>query len=136
MDQAAYMQRVAAQLALNDQARAVLGDARFYPYVEGADNFYANTAQALNKYPTVTSATAYQVYQLQVELQGLLALSSRGGQPTPDQVTAMQNTVASYNTKLETLVGPQVAEAYRSQGMGRMFTSFRPAPRTVVPITK
>ncbi len=129
MDQAAYLQRVTAQMALNEEAKAVLGDERFYPYVEGADSFYANTAQALNKFSTVTPAAKYQVYQLQVELQGqMMAQTSRGGQMTPDQAEAMRNTVASYNTKLEALVGPEVAEAYRNQGMGRMFTSFRPAP--------
>ena len=137
VDQAAQMQRVTAQMTLNEEARAVLGDERFYPYLEGADGYYAITAQALNNFPTVTPAAKYQVYQLQVDLQGqLMAQTSRGGQMTPDQTEAMRNTVASYNTKLEALVGPEVAEAYRNQGMGRMFTSFRAAPpRAATPAT-
>ena len=54
----------------------------------------------------------------------------------PEAVVAMQNTVATYNTKLETLVGPAVAEVYRTQGMGRIFSAYRPAPKAVVPISK
>jgi hypothetical protein len=136
MDAAVYAQRQLAQLALNEQVRAVLGDARFYSYLEGADHNYAVVAQALAKYPAVTPATTYQVYQLQTELQSQMAQTSRGGQMTPDQVEVMRNTVTTYNSKLEAAVGPEVAEAYRNQGMGRIFTSFRVAPRTLVPVTK
>jgi hypothetical protein len=62
-----------------------------------------------------------------MELQNQLAVSSRSGPVTPDQVEVMRTTVGAYNTKLEALVGADVAEAYRHQGMGQIFSSFRPA---------
>jgi len=136
MDGAAYSQRQLAQLALNDQAKAVLGDARFYSYLEGADPNYAMTARDLAKYPAVTPTATYQVYQLQLELQSQMAQMSRNGPMPPEAVEAMKNTVGTYNTKLESLLGSDVAEAYRTQGMGRIFSSFRPAPKAVVPVTK
>jgi hypothetical protein len=134
-DQTYYLQRQAAQMALNEEARAVLGDARFYSYLEGADNMYAITAQALNKYPVVTPAAMYQVYQVQVELQGQMAQNSRNGPMSPEQVEVMKTVVASANAKLDSLVGPEIAEAYRNQGMGQIFKSFRQAPRPATPST-
>jgi hypothetical protein len=137
MDASAMMQRQLAQLALNEQARTVLGDTRFFSYLEGADHMYAMTAQALAKYPAVTPATTYQVYQLQLELQNQLTQTSRGGQMTAAQGETLKNVVAAYNAKLEATVGPEVAEAYRNQGMGRMFGSFRQTPpRTAAPLTR
>jgi hypothetical protein len=136
-----FSQRQLAQMSLNEQARAVLGDTRFYAYLEGADRSYASVAQVLAKYPAVTPATAYQVYQLQSELQTEMSQTARSGPMPPEKIEEMRNTVAAYNTKLEAAVGPEVAEAYRNQGMGRMFTSFRQAPRpaasgTLVPVGK
>ena len=136
MDGTVYSQRQLAQLALNEQAKAVLGEARYYSYLEGADPNFAMTARDLAKFPTVTPASTYQVYQLQVELQSQMMQVSRNGPMTPDQTESMQNTVAVYNSKLEATLGPVIAEAYRSQGQGRIFASFRPAPKAVVPVTK
>jgi len=138
MDGVTYAQRQLAQLALNEQARAVLGDARFYSYLEGADSSYANVAQALGKYPAVTPAATYQVYQLQTELQSQMTQlqSVRSGPPPPEKMEELRTTVASYNTRLEATLGTEVAEAYRNQGMGRIFTSFRQAPRSLVPGAK
>jgi len=136
MDAAVFARRQLAQQAFNEQAKAVLGDARFYSFLEGSDPFYATMTRDLAKYPTVTPATAYQVYQLQVELQSQMTQMSRNGPMAPEAVVALQNTVATSNTKLETLVGPAVAEAYRTQGMGRIFSAYRPAPKAVVPISK
>jgi hypothetical protein len=135
MDQAAYMQRVSAQMALNEAARAVLGESRFYAYVEGADSMYAMAARALNKFPTVTPAASYQVYQLQVELQNQIARNA-SPQMSPAQAEALRNLVESYNNKLELLVGTAAANAYRNQGMGQVFKSFRSTPRAAGPATK
>lgn len=125
MDQAYYAQRQAAQLALNDQARAVLGEERFYSYLEGADHFYANVAKILNRQPTVTPASAYQVYQLQVELQNRLAQITRAGPMNKENSGDMRGVIQAYNTKLEGLIGAESAAVYRNQGIGRIFS---PAP--------
>jgi hypothetical protein len=128
-DATSYAQRQTAQQALNEQTRTVLGDERFYSYLEGADNNYANTSQVLTKYPAVTPATTYKVYQLQVELQSLMNQGARGGAMSPDKIAEMRTTVESYNARLEALIGAEAAEAYRKQGPGRAFAAFRSMPR-------
>lgn len=135
MDQASYAQRQASQLTLNEQARAVLGDARFYAFLEGADGNFANIARALEKYPAVTPTATYQVYQLQVELQSQMAQATRSGPPTPEQLESMRSLAAAYSARLDTLLGPEVAETYRGQGAGRIFSPFRPTPRPASPAT-
>ncbi|HEY8995720.1 MAG TPA: hypothetical protein VIM71_13715 [Lacunisphaera sp.] len=129
MDQNAYLQRQTAQMAFNEEVRTLLGESRFYSYLEGADHNYANVAKALTAYPTVTSAVSYQVYRLQNELQLTMAQASRGGAPSPEKMAEIRTTMESYNTRLETLIGVEAAAAYRKQGMGRMFDSYRNAPR-------
>jgi hypothetical protein len=54
---------------------------------------------------------------------------------SPEQVEVMKTVVGAANTKLESLLGPDIAEAYRTQGMGRIFSSFRAAPRATTPAT-
>jgi hypothetical protein len=133
MDAAAFAQRQQSQLSLNNEVRSVLGDARFYTYLEGADRNYASVAQVMAKYPAVTPAATYQAYQLQVELQGAVSQIARGGRLTPEQSAELRTTVESYNTRLESLIGTEAANAYRSQGMGRVFSSFRNIPTPAQP---
>lgn len=129
MDAATFAERQAAQMALNEEARAVLGETRFYSYVEGSDFQYANVAKAFVAFPSVAPSTAYQVYGLQTELQALMIRNPNDGPPSPERIAEMRTTVEAYNQRLESLVGAEAAEAYRKQGAGRMFTSFRNAPR-------
>jgi hypothetical protein len=129
MDQNTFAQRQAAQMTFNEEVRGLLGDSRFYSYLEGADFTYANVAKTLTTYPTVTPSASYQVYRLQNELQLAMAQSSRDGRPSPEKMAEMRTTVESYNTRLEALIGAEAAAAYRKQGMGRMFEAFRNTPR-------
>jgi hypothetical protein len=129
MDQNTWVQRQAAQRELNEQARGVLGDQRFYSYLEGSDRMYAQVAQAFSSYPTVTPTVSYQVYQLQTDLQAVMYQASRDGPPSQEKIAEMRTVVESYNARLEALVGAEAAEAYRKQGTGRMFGSFRNMPR-------
>ncbi len=124
-DATSFSQRQTAQMALNEEARAVLGDERFYPYLEGSDYQYASVAKAFVAHPAVTPATAYQVYQLQNELQAAMYQASRDGPPSQEKIAEMRTVVESYNARLEGLLGAEAAEAYRKQGNGRMFNSFR-----------
>ena len=73
------------------------------------------------------SAAAYQVYRMQQELQATMIQSAPGGRPSQEKIAEMRTLVESYNTRLETLVGAEAAEAYRKGG-GRIFSNFRPAP--------
>lgn len=124
---ATFAQRQAATLALNEQMRALLGEERFYKYAEAADFAYANVARFTAKYPAITPAMGYQVYQLQAELQG--ALTSGGRASTPAQSQEIRALVENYNQRLNALIGPEAAEAYRKEGGGRVFGALRtPAP--------
>ena len=129
-DMNTFAQRQAAQAALYDQVRTVLGEDRFYAYLEGADSNYANVARALTAFPAVTPAVSYQVYQLQTELQRAMSQLSRNGPPSADRIAELRATAETYNSRLEALIGAEAAAAYRQQGMGRMFAPVRPAPGT------
>lgn len=131
-------QRNAAQQALNEQARAVLSDDRFYQYLKLADSNYGRVAKFAANYPEVTPATSYALYQLQTEASNALRQSSQStrNQPgvSPEQrMLDMQTLAAGYETKLLTLVGPQVAEAYKKDPAGSIFSSLSrlAKPRTL-----
>lgn len=128
-DAASYQQRQNAQLALHEETRAVLGETRFYAYLEGSDFQYANVAKVFTPYQSVTPAAIYQVYRLQNDLQSAIRQSSAGGRPSPEKMAEMRSLVEGYNTRLEALIGTEAAEAYRKQGAGQMFNSYRTVPR-------
>lgn len=128
MDATTYSQRQAAQMELNEQVRTVLGESRFFAYLEGADTNYANVVRTLGSFPAVTREASYQVYRLQIELQSLMAQASRAGPPSQDKIAELRTSVETYNTRLDSILGNEAAETYRSQGSGRMFNNFRPRP--------
>lgn len=132
MDATTFAQRRADQLILNEQAKSVLGEERFYSYLESSDSNYANVAQALGKHAPANPATSYQVYQMQMELQSLLSQMGRNGPPSSDKIAQARATVESYNQQLEQLLGPEAAAAYRKEGSGRIFSSMRSGPSTPV----
>ncbi|HEX2862191.1 MAG TPA: hypothetical protein VHN79_11150 [Lacunisphaera sp.] len=128
MDQAAFAQRQAAQMTFNEEARTVLGDTKFYAYLEGADFQYAQVSKSIAALPSVTPAATYQVYRLQNELQGVMAQATRGGPISAEKTAELRSTIETYNTRLEALIGTEAAETYRKQGSGRIFSSFRQVP--------
>ncbi|MBI2518037.1 MAG: hypothetical protein HYV95_14125 [Opitutae bacterium] len=131
---AAYAQRQAATLAASEQIRTVLGEDRFYKYAEAADFAYANVARFAAKYPAITPAVSYQVYQLQAELQRvMLPPAGGGGPPNAARIQELRTQSDAANQKLEALIGPEAAEAYRKDGLGRVFGAFRNQPRPASP---
>ena len=129
MDSSLYAQRQVQQLALNEETRGVLGDDRFYTYLAEADRQYGQVAQALATTGAVSPATSYQVYQLQSEVQSQLTLATRNGQLNKEKTEEMRAVMESANTRLNSLLGPDVANSYRSQGQGRIFSAFRAPPK-------
>ena len=119
-----FSQRPAARLALNEQMRAVLADERFYKFLEGSDPYYLDVARFAEKNPTVTLPTAYQVYQLQLEAQaaiGNLSQQSRTAGENSPAAAELAKKLVAYNARLDALLGPAVAAAYRKQPLGRIF---------------
>jgi hypothetical protein len=128
-----------ATYAFNDQVRAILGEERAHTYLKSADSNYRRVAQ-FTEQQSLSPATTYQLYQLQNEAQ--LAMqqlrpprSGGSGTVNPADVEKARQTVTDLNTRLETLLGTEKANAYRSQGNGSVFRTFapRPAPSGVTP---
>lgn len=121
-----------ARLALQEQMRTVLPDDRFYKYLEGTDPAYVSVSRFAEKNSIVTPATTYEVYRLQIEAQatlGNLTRQSRGAGENSPAAVEFASKLAAYNARLNTLLGPEVADAYRKQRMGRIFNPpTKPAP--------
>jgi hypothetical protein len=123
--------RIVGQSETNEHTRAVLGDERFFKYLETADSTYAQVARLAQQYPQITKDTAYQVYQLRNELMLTMA-AGRGAQqgpPTEQRMQAMREATEAFNARLQSLVGPEAAEAYRQSPLGRNLgggVTFRP----------
>ncbi len=120
-----WAQRTAKQQVLNEQARATLGESRFYTYLAASDYLYAQVAQLSKKHPSVTPAVSYQLYQLQTEAQQ--AMSTIGADksvPAGQRGSATQAMMTAYAGKLNALVSPEVAEAYKKSPGGSMFAAF------------
>ena len=122
----------AAQLALHEQMRAVLPDDRFYKFLEGTDPIYLAVARFAEKNSVTAPATSYQVYQLQTEARATivtLSQQSRGAGGNAAALAELASKLAAYNARLNALLGPQVAAAYRKQPTGRIFNPpARPSP--------
>jgi len=124
------------KLAYMDQVRATLGDAQANTYLKSADFNYGMVARFAEKYPSVTPAQTYELYKLQGEAQALqndLSKRANSGVVTFEEAA---KAGADLNARLEALIGPAAADAYRKQGSGFVFGNFprsRPAPAATVP---
>jgi hypothetical protein len=120
-------QRQAAQDALNAQARRVLADDRFYKYLESSDPNYAQVARFSAEHPSVSRDTTYQLYQIQRELQTAMMSLSRNAGPmdaanVQQRMLEMQAMAASYESRVQSLLGPELTAAYKQTPQGRMFS--------------
>lgn len=113
--------RAANQQVLNEQARATLGESRFYTYLAASDYEYAQVARLSTQFPSVTPAVSYQLYQLQTEAQQAMnAINTDKSIPAGQRGQALQTLQATYAEKLNGLVSPEVVEAYKKTPGGRM----------------
>lgn len=109
------VQRNAAQELLNEQARTVLHDDRFYEYLKGSDPAYAHTAQFTANYPTVTPAMTYDLTKIEREYQATsfaLARTMTGGAPSPERAAQFMAARKDYQDKIDALLDPEIAAAY------------------------
>ncbi|HVZ65959.1 MAG TPA: hypothetical protein VG936_15440 [Lacunisphaera sp.] len=105
------VQRNAAQDVLNEQARAVLTDDRFYTYLQGADPAYARNAKFMADYPTITPATTYELTRMEREFQAQGIALMRDGSPMDHMAEAM-TLRNDFQSKVNTLLGPEVGAAF------------------------
>lgn len=127
-----------ATYAFMDNVRTTLGEERANTYLKSADFSYAQAANFVEKHPEVPAAKTFDLYKIQTEAQALMTANRSTGSGTPPSQATREQTqkgMAELNTRLDTLLGPTAAEAYRSQGMGSVLRAFtpRPAPKAPAP---
>ncbi len=111
--------RQKAEQARLEQMRAVLTDDRFFTYLEASNTEYRSITALAKQFPSVTPAAAFQALQLSTQMQQERnALFTSGGLRTPE---AIQAAFAAWNARLDTVLGPDAAAAYRKSNYGRAF---------------
>jgi hypothetical protein len=122
----AMVLRAAAQEELNEQARAVLTDDRFYEFLKGSDQTYARTAQFTASYPAITPATTYELAQIERNYQAAMmagARSSAGGPPSSERMAQLTAARKDYQNRINTLLGPETAAAYAQRNRSGFITT-------------
>jgi hypothetical protein len=121
----AMAQRFVAQDALNEQARTVLTDDRYYEYLKGADPQYARTAQFTAKYPDITPAMTYDLTKIEREYQVTtmsIARPGAGGTLSADRTAQLMAARKDYQDKINALLGPEVGAAYAQRNRTGVIT--------------
>lgn len=122
----AMVLRAAAQEELNEQARAVLTDDRFYEYLKGTDFNYAQAAKFTANYPAITPATTYELAQIERNYQAAMmagARSSAGGPPSSERMAQLTAARKDYQNRINTLLGPETAAAYAQRNRSGFITT-------------
>lgn len=113
--------------AYMDKLRATLGDDGANAYLKSGNFAYGMVARAAEKMPGMTAAKTYELYKLQNQAMAAMMSDSSGAPRDPEKLRA---TMTDLNARLETLLGAEAAAAYRAQGNGGVFNSFRPRSTT------
>jgi hypothetical protein len=112
----------AATDALNERVRAVLNDDRFFQYLEASDFQYAHLANSLKQFPSVTPDATYELLKLQQET--MLAVSRVYEDKTIPQAqrdARRLQLITAASGKVDALLGPETAAAFKKEGPGRVF---------------
>jgi hypothetical protein len=110
----AMAKRNQAQDTLNEQARGVLGEERFYEYLKSADPAYSRAAQSMAAHPTVTPAQTYELVRLEREYQAstmALGRNATGGNQQTAMAT-MQALRTEYQNSVNAVVGEEAGKAF------------------------
>lgn len=107
-----------------EEIRAILRDDRFYSYLEKTDPLFGQTAKFARANPSVSPAQSYELYRLQLDAMTAVAATAAPGRNadlanTPEGRAAL----APFAAKLDALLGPQLAAAYRQTRTGKIFKS-------------
>lgn len=113
--------------AYMDKVRAALGDDGANAYLKSGNFAYGMVARAVEKIPGMTAAKTYELYKLQNQAQAAMMSDPSGAPRDPEK---LQATMTDLNAQLDTLLGAEAAAAYRAQGNGGVFNSFRSRPTT------
>lgn len=114
---------LAATYAFNEKVRATLGEERADVYLKASDPSYAQAAKFAEQAPGFARERLDELYRLQNETsvawqESSRAVANRGASGAAE----FQAKFDDLNQRLETLLGPDAAKAYRAQGVGSHFT--------------
>jgi hypothetical protein len=115
------------RLNYNEQLRETLGEERFYSYLAKSDFEFGQVASFAAKKSTLTPTVTYELYKLATEAQRtLLNLSPRPTESRdPETVRALMRArdtaQQDLNQRLDTLLGAELAAAYREEGNARLY---------------
>lgn len=121
----AMARRNQAQDTLNQQARGILGEERFYEYLKGADSAYSRAAQSMTAYPTVTPAQTYELVRLEREYQASTMVLGRSAANSNPQTaaTTMQALRAEYQNSVNAVVGEEAGKAFVQRNRSGVITT-------------
>lgn len=114
-----------------DQVRATLGEERGGAYLKFVELNYAQAASFTEKDSTLGPNVAYELFKLQTEAQASMMANRRpdGALASgPIDVERRRREISELNARLEALLGPERAEAYRKQGPGMIFRAANVLP--------
>jgi hypothetical protein len=104
-----------AQVEMNQQVRTMLGDERYYRYLEGADPSFSGIRNFASRHSALTQTAVIQLYEIQSEAHATI-FSNRLNPADRSRL------IAGFNERLDATLGPELAALYRKEGPGRMFT--------------
>jgi hypothetical protein len=112
----------AATDAMNERVKAVLNDDRFYQYLEASDFRYAQLAKSLKHFPSVTPDATYELLKLQRETQiAVSRLYQDKTIPQEQRDSRRLQLITAASGKVDALLGPETAAAFKKEGPGRVF---------------
>lgn len=108
-----------------EQLRTVLPDDRLYTYLESTDPLYGAAAK-FSQSAALPRAQTEQLYRLQLDAVNALAQAAGTTRPADFAATpAGQAALASFYTRLETLLGAERAAQYRQTVVPKLFAGQR-----------
>jgi hypothetical protein len=110
---------------LHDNIKGLLGEERADRYLRASDYQYASVAAFADKHPSLTRAQTQELYRLQFEAQAAVVSQPGAARPDPQK---LQQTMSVLNERLDALLGPEIAKAYRASNVGSFFQMFQPRP--------
>lgn len=125
----AMMQQTTALGQLNEQARTVLPDDRFYEYLKGADLGYASIAQFTAKHPAITPAMTFDLSKIEKDFQltsMAFSVVASAGPPSLERTAQFMAARKEYEARINTLLGPENGAAYVQRNRGGRITTSGP----------
>jgi hypothetical protein len=123
-DRASEYPRFQADVELQKQFRAILGDAGFHEYLQSGDSRFRAIAAFTSLHPEVSVESALRLHELQLEAQMMLTAS-----PAAKDVVQRRALAEEYYARMEKILGVPLAAEFAKTG------SIRKPPPPVPPVS-